>query len=82
MEIIQERLDREFNMDVITTVPNVSYMVYDKQGNAKKYITLLDYQTQPWLIILKNHIYVLASLQKQISLDDYEIMPRQTRWID
>ena len=35
MEIIQERLDREFNMDVITTVPNVSYMVYDKQGNSK-----------------------------------------------
>ncbi|EFM02946.1 translation elongation factor 4 [Hoylesella marshii] len=33
MEIIQERLDREFNMDVITTVPNVSYMVYDKLGN-------------------------------------------------
>ena len=28
MEIIQERLDREFNMDVITTVPNVSYKVY------------------------------------------------------
>ena len=36
MEIVQERLDREFNMDVITTVPNVSYMVYDKQGNAKE----------------------------------------------
>jgi len=32
MEIVQERLDREFNMDVITTVPNVSYKVYDKQG--------------------------------------------------
>ena len=32
MEIIQERLDREFNMDVITTVPNVSYRVYDKHG--------------------------------------------------
>ena len=33
MEIIQERLSREFNMDVITTVPNVSYYVYDKKGN-------------------------------------------------
>lgn len=33
MEIIQERLDREFNMNVITTVPNVSYKIYDKQGN-------------------------------------------------
>ncbi len=36
MEIVQERLDREFNMDVITTVPNVSYMVYDKHGNKKE----------------------------------------------
>ena len=32
MEIVQERLDREFDMAVITTVPNVSYNVYDKQG--------------------------------------------------
>ena len=30
MEIVQERLDREFDMDVITTVPNVSYQVYTK----------------------------------------------------
>ena len=36
MEIIQERLDREFNMNVITTVPNVSYLVYDKQGNVQE----------------------------------------------
>ena len=36
MEIVQERLDREFNMDVIIAVPNVSYMVYDKHGNAKE----------------------------------------------
>lgn len=32
MEIVQERLGREFDMDVITTVPNVSYKVYDKRG--------------------------------------------------
>ena len=32
MEIVQERLDREFDMDVITTVPNVSYKVFTKQG--------------------------------------------------
>ena len=36
MEIVQERLDREFNMDVITTVPNVSYMVYDHHGETKE----------------------------------------------
>ena len=36
MEIVQERLDREFNMDVITTVPNVSYQVYDKHGEVKE----------------------------------------------
>ena len=36
MEIIQERLGREFNMDVITTVPNVSYKVFDKHGVEKE----------------------------------------------
>ena len=57
MEIVQERLDREFNMDVITTVPNVSYMVYDKQGNKKEVhnpsglpdITLLDHIEEPYI---------------------------------
>ncbi len=33
MEIVQERLDREFDMNVITTVPNVSYNVYLKDGS-------------------------------------------------
>ncbi len=32
MEIIQERLDREFDMDVITTVPNVSYKAFTTKG--------------------------------------------------
>jgi len=34
MEIVQERLYREFDMDVITTVPNVSYKVYTTQGDV------------------------------------------------
>jgi len=34
MEIIQERLDREFDMNVITTTPNVSYKCYTKKGET------------------------------------------------
>ena len=57
MEIIQERLDREFDMNVITTVPNVSYMVYDKQGEAKEVhnpsgmpdITMIDHIEEPFI---------------------------------
>ena len=57
MEIIQERLDREFNMDVITTVPNVSYMVYDKQGESKEVhnpsglpdATMIDHIDEPYI---------------------------------
>lgn len=57
MEIVQERLDREFNMDVITTVPNVSYMVYDKHGEVKEVhnpagmpdVTLIDHIEEPYI---------------------------------
>lgn len=57
MEIIQERLDREFNIDVITTVPNVSYMVYDKQGEVKEVhnpsglpdATMIDHIEEPFI---------------------------------
>ncbi|MDL2222841.1 translation elongation factor 4 [Bacteroidales bacterium OttesenSCG-928-M11] len=57
MEIIQERLDREFNMDVITTVPNVSYKVYDKQGVCREVHnpaglpdpTLIDHIDEPFI---------------------------------
>lgn len=57
MEIVQERLDREFNMDVITTVPNVSYMVYDKHGHAEEIHnpggmpepTLIDHIEEPFI---------------------------------
>jgi GTP-binding protein LepA len=34
MEIVQERLEREFNMTVITTVPNVSYVAYQTNGEV------------------------------------------------
>ncbi len=57
LEIIQERLDREFDMSVITTVPNVSYYAYTKDGN--KLIvnnpsdlpegTSLDYVEEPYI---------------------------------
>ena len=57
MEIVQERLDREFNMDVITTAPNVSYMCYDKQGGAKEVHnpsglpdqTMIDHIEEPYI---------------------------------
>ena len=43
MEIIQERLEREFNMTVITTVPNVSYYAYTKAGEKLKIHNPSDY---------------------------------------
>ncbi len=58
MEIVQERLSREFGMEVITTVPNVSYLVYDKKGNAPvevhnpsglPEITLIDHIEEPYI---------------------------------
>lgn len=57
MEIVQERLDREFDMDVITTVPNVSYLIYDKQGNVNEVHnpggmpdpTLIDHIEEPYI---------------------------------
>ena len=57
MEIVQERLGREFDMDVITTVPNVSYRVYDKHGNMLEVHnpsglpepTLIDHIEEPYI---------------------------------
>ena len=68
MEIVQERLDREFNMDVITTVPNVSYLVYDKQGEVKEVhnpsgmhdATLIDHIEEPYIraTVITNAAYI------------------------
>jgi len=57
MEIVQERLDREFDMNVITTVPNVSYKVFDKHGEEKEVhnpsgmpeVTLIDHIEEPYI---------------------------------
>ena len=57
MEIVQERLAREFDMDVITTVPNVSYLIYDKKGEMKEVHnpsglpdpTLIDHIEEPYI---------------------------------
>jgi len=57
MEIIQERLSREFDMEVITTVPNVSYRVHDKRGTMTEVHnpsglpdpTLIDHIEEPYI---------------------------------
>ena len=57
MEIVQERLDREFDMDVITTVPNVSYKVYTKDGEMHEVhnpagmpdVTVIDRIEEPYI---------------------------------
>jgi len=68
MEIIQERLDREFGMNVITTVPNVSYKVYDKKGQCKEVhnpsglpdITTIDRIEEPYIraSVITNTAYI------------------------
>ncbi len=57
MEIVQERLDREFDMDVITTVPNVSYKVFNTKGEEVEVhnpsglpdVTLIDHIEEPYI---------------------------------
>ena len=57
LEIVQERLFREFGMDVITTVPNVSYKVYTTQGEVVDVhnpsglpaATLIDHIEEPYI---------------------------------
>ena len=57
MEIVQERLDREFNMDVITTVPNVPYRIFTKKGEELEVhnpsgmpdVMLIDHVEEPYI---------------------------------
>ena len=68
LEIVQERLFREFGMDVITTVPNVSYKVYTTQGECIDVhnpsglppVTLIDHIEEPYIraqVISKSDFY-------------------------
>ena len=58
MEIVQERLDREFNMDVITTVPNVSFKCFKTDGEMIEVhnpsglpeVTRIDHIEEPYII--------------------------------
>ena len=67
MEIVQERLSREFNMEVITTVPNVSYKVYDKKGEETEVHNPAGL-SDPTLIEKIEEPYIHASI---ITLSEY-----------
>ncbi len=64
MEIVQERLGREFNMDVITTVPNVSYLVRDKKGKVTE-VHNPSGLPDPILIDIIEEPYIRASIITQ-----------------
>jgi len=73
MEIVQERLDREFDMDVITTVPNVSYRIFTNKGEVIEVHnpsglpdpTLIDHIEEPYISanILTRSEYVGAIMR-------------------
>ena len=93
MEIVQERLDREFDMDVITTVPNVSYNVYTKDGGMVEVhnpagmpdLTEIDRIEEPYIrasvITTADFIGPIMTLclGKRGELVKYDALPRQTR---
>ena len=61
MEIIQERLEREYNLDLITTAPNVSYRVTTNDGTTKMVDNPLDYP-DPMDIQLAEEPFVKVNL--------------------
>ena len=86
MEIIQERLDREFNMDVITTVPNVSFICYTKKGEKIEVhnpsglppVNTIDYIEEPYINaqIISNVDYI-GSIMK-LCIDKRGVLKNQT----
>ena len=86
MEIIQERLDREFNMDVITTVPNVSFICHTKKGETLEVhnpsglpaVNTIDYIEEPYINaqIISNVDYI-GSIMK-LCIDKRGVLKNQT----
>lgn len=86
LEIIQERLSREFEQEVITTIPNVSYFAYDKKG--KKYTvntptelpdpTKLDYVEEPFIVaqIITKPEYIGSIMT--LAMDKRGMLTKQT----
>lgn len=86
LEIVQERLQREFDMDVITTIPNVSYQAYTKKGEQLEVRTpaelpdptLLDRVEEPFISaqIITKPEYIGAIMT--LAMEKRGIMTRQT----
>ena len=86
LEIIQERLSREYEMDVITTVPNVSYKAYTKSGEFLEVRTpsdlpeptLLEYVEEPYISaqIITKPEYIGAIMT--LCMEKRGVMTRQT----
>ncbi|MCX7861599.1 MAG: translation elongation factor 4 [Bacteroidales bacterium] len=85
MEIVQERLDREFDMDVITTVPNVSYKVFTTKGEVLEVhnpsgmppVTHIDHIEEPYILaqIITKAEYVGAIMK--LCIDKRGILKNQ-----
>ena len=85
LEIIQERLSREFDQDVITTIPNVSYYAYTKKGkkllintpNDLPDMTVLDHVEEPIIIaqVITKPEYIGSIIK--LALEKRGIMTKQ-----
>lgn len=86
MEIVQERLDREFDMDVITTVPNVSYQVVTHKGEVIEVhnpsgmpdVKYIDHVNEPYIIaqVISKVEYIGAIMK--LCIDKRGILKNQT----
>jgi GTP-binding protein LepA len=85
MEIVQERLDREFDMDVITTVPNVSYQVVNTRGDITEVhnpsglpdVKYIDHVNEPYIIAqIISKVEYIGSIMK-LCIDKRGILKNQ-----